>query len=47
MRKIINYLFPPMLIDEIVLPTGVVCRHYKNKFRNTTIIKVYTNDKSQ
>jgi hypothetical protein len=47
MRKLINYLFPPVLIDEIVLPTGVMCRHYKNKLTRIITIKVFKNDRPQ
>jgi len=47
MKKLINYLFPPVLIDEIVLPTGIVCKHYQKRFTNIITIKVFTNDKSQ
>ena len=46
MRKIINYLFPPVLIDEIVLPTGIVCRHYKNRFTHSITVKVSKHDRS-
>jgi hypothetical protein len=45
MKKFINYLFPSVLIDEIILPTGIVCKHYQNNFTNVITIKVFKNDR--
>ena len=38
---ILNSFKNEILIETIKLETGVVCKHYFNKFTNRIIIKVY------